>query len=133
MVDDLSRPVINASNPALTETYVFFALHTNLIKYTFPSMHASVMMSSSYLIPESRLFGQKHRQPPHPPAATQTPARLRCALGLGPGMIVHSLSLEEDGVVGVPPEVRHWVPAVAPTGQDLQPPGALPIRTRFTC
>lgn len=39
--------------------------------------------------------------------------------------------LEKYCVLGVPPEVRNWVAAVAPAGQDFQSAPALAIRTRL--
>jgi hypothetical protein len=46
-------------------------------------------------------------------------------------VVVRALRLEEDGVVGVPPEVRDRVAAVAAASVDLQPTCALPIGTGF--
>lgn len=44
-----------------------------------------------------------------------------------------SFGLEEDGVLGVPPKVRHRVTAVASAGDDLQASVAPTVRTRLAC
>lgn len=58
---------------------------------------------------------------------------LGSGLGLGTRVIVHALGLEEDGVLRVPPKVRHRVAAVAAARDDLQSAVAAPIRARLAC
>lgn len=45
---------------------------------------------------------------------------------------METLGLEEDSLVGVPPEVCHWIAAVAPARHYLEPAVASPIRALFT-
>ena len=60
-----------------------------------------------------------------PPLVAGQLAQLRGVLGLGHGMVVEALGLEEDGDVGdVSPEVGDRVAAVAAAGLGLQHAGA---------
>ena len=64
--------------------------------------------------------------------AAQTPL-LGSGLGLGTRVIVHALRLEEDGVLRVPPKVRHRVAAVAAARDDFKSAAAATVRARLAC
>lgn len=60
-----------------------------------------------------------------------TPCLRRC-LGFRLWVVVDALGLEEDGAVGVAPEVSDWVAAVTTTRHQLQATFTVRVGTRFT-
>jgi hypothetical protein len=61
-----------------------------------------------------------------------SPCFCRC-LHLWTGMVVHTLGLEEDVTVDVPPEVGDGVAAVAPAGLQLQDAITAGVRALLAC
>lgn len=84
-----------------------------------------------YLGAEGGLAGQEHGESSDSSAGADAASRLGGGLGLGSRVVVGALGLEEDGVLGVSPEVGDRVSAVSPARVYLQSSRAQSVRARL--
>lgn len=85
----------------------------------------------TYFGTQSSLVREKDRQSSHPSACTHASPRLGRGFCFWSRMIVLSFGLEKYRVLGMSPEMRYGVTAMAATRKYFQPTRALSIRARF--